>query len=187
MANLIGKPHIDGRFKYYCDKVQPSQRITCTTDLDNKPITCITAFDDTLTDGRKKPDEMARAFQRTCFICHRYSPKTINMQWMCKKCEMPLCQIDQCDKRIGRTFSCIIEHNLTHNHILDCGFIAHDHHGFMNPDKLKVYSLTCNKQQKKANKAEARKRRRREAKEEEEEEEEVVVSPPVVRRTLTMR
>ena len=101
---------------------------------------------------------------------------------------MPLCLIDRSDKRSGSTFSCIIEHNMTHNHILGCGFIARDHHGFMMPDKLKVYSQTRSERQKKANKTEARKRRRSEAKEEEEEEEEeVVVSLPVVRRTLTTR
>ena len=41
MANLIRRPVTDGRFKYYQKSNRPSQRITNSTNVDNRALTRI--------------------------------------------------------------------------------------------------------------------------------------------------
>ena len=133
MVNLIGRPWTDGVFKYYQKSNHPSQRITNSTNLDNVALTCIIGADGS-SNAKSDPDEKTHCHQKSCFICRRYTPKTINTQWMCVWCNMPLCQIDRSDRKT-RMYSCIVEHNMTHYQILGCGF--DDCIAFTMPDQLK--------------------------------------------------
>jgi hypothetical protein len=95
LANLIGRPLTDGRFKYYWKSNLPSQRITNSTNVDNRALTHIIGTDGSWNYAKSNPDEKTCCCQKSCFICHRYTPRTINTKWMGVRCNMPLCQIDQ--------------------------------------------------------------------------------------------
>ena len=45
LANLIGRLLADGRFKYYGKSNGPGQMITSSTDMTNRPLTCIIGED----------------------------------------------------------------------------------------------------------------------------------------------
>ena len=109
MANLIGKPLVDGTFRYYRTVKRPSARITTSTDTSNNPLTRIVGFDGSTNYPKKKNSDKSRARQQSCFICCRYSPDHQNTQWKCKCCGMPLCQIDGTNKTT-RKYSCVYEH-----------------------------------------------------------------------------
>ena len=42
----------------------------------------------------------SRARQQSCYIYCQYNPKTINLQWKCHDCGMPLCQVNRYAKWI---------------------------------------------------------------------------------------
>ena len=90
MANLIGRPLTDGRFKYYWKSNCPSHRITALTNGDDRALICIIGEDGSRKYTKNNPDEKTCCHQKSCFICRRYTPRTINTQWMCVQCNMPL-------------------------------------------------------------------------------------------------
>lgn len=186
MANLIGRPLTDGRFKYYRKSNRPSQRVTASTNMDGRALTRIIGEDGSWNYAKNNPDEKTRCRQKSCFICQRYTPRTINTQWMCVRCNMPLCQIDRSDRKT-RMYSCVVEHSMTHNQILGCGFVARM--AFTMPDQLKAYKLTRSEKKKREERNDKRKRLREEAKaqdqleEDSEDDESSVVSPPPLRRS----
>ena len=146
MANLIGRPLTDGRFKYYRKSNRPSHRLTASMNMDGRALTRIIGEDGSWNYAKNNPDEKTRCRQKSCFICRRYTPRTINTQWMCVRCNMPLCQIDRSDRKT-RMYSCVVEHSMTHNQILGCGFVACI--AFTMPDQLKKYKLTQSERKKK--------------------------------------
>jgi hypothetical protein len=83
MLNLIERLLTDGWFKYYWRNNHPSQRITNSTNLDNRALTHIIGEDGSWNYAKSDPGEKTRCYQKCCFICRRYTPKTINTQWMC--------------------------------------------------------------------------------------------------------
>lgn len=71
--------------------------------------------------------------------------KPFNTPWVCACCSMLLCQID-CSDRIMRMYSCVLEHNMTHNKFIGCVFVAWI--TFKMPDELKIYKLARSKKKK---------------------------------------
>jgi hypothetical protein len=61
MANLTGKPLVDGTFRYYRTVNRPSARITSSTDTSNNPLTRIVGLDGSTTYPKKMNDDKARA------------------------------------------------------------------------------------------------------------------------------
>ena len=84
-------------------------------------------------------------------------------------------------------YSCVVEHNMTHNQILECGFVAHM--AFTMPDQLKKYKLTRSEKKKREERDDKRNRWREEAKaqgqsqEDAEDDEDSEVSPQPLRRS----
>ena len=135
MANLIGRPLSDGRLRYRSTN-QPSTQ-TSPSSGPMKPVVCITSKDGSIVHPRMKgkEDGKVRIRQQSCFICRQYMQKTINTQWKCRQCHMPLCQVDRSD-----AYSCIDEHLSSHNYI-GCNLMKHN--SFILPDDLKKYTVTC--------------------------------------------
>ena len=81
-------------------------------------------------------------------------------------------------------YSCVVEHNMTHNQILGCGFVACI--AFTMPDQLKKYKLTRSEKKKREERT-ARNGEEAKAKDESQEEPEddgdSVISPPPLRRS----
>ena len=57
MANLIGRPLTDGRFRYYRKSNHPSHRITASTNVDNRALTCNIGEDGSWNYAKNNPDE----------------------------------------------------------------------------------------------------------------------------------
>lgn len=95
-------------------------------------------------------------------------------------------RIDRSDRK-SRMYSWVLEHNMTHNQILGCGFLALI--AFTMPDHLKKYKLTCSVNKKRKERTEKWKRLREETKakdewqEEPENDENSMIHPPPLRRS----
>ena len=70
MANLIGRPLTDGRFKFYWKSNCPSKRITNSTNVNDMALTCIIGPDGSWNYAKSNPDEKTCCHQKSCFICH---------------------------------------------------------------------------------------------------------------------
>ena len=65
------------------------------------------------------------AIKANCFICRKYLKRdgTVdyrNTSWQCKECRMPLCKLPRIDKQIGRTETCLTEHQESDHPIIGC-------------------------------------------------------------------
>jgi hypothetical protein len=158
MANLIGKPLVDGTFRYYRTVKRPSARITTSTDTSNNPLTRIVGFDGSTNYPKKKDSDKSRVRQQSCFICRRYSPDHQNTQWKCKCCGMPLCQIDRTNKTT-RKYSCVYEHKQSGFDAIRCLGVQKVG-GFKMPEEMLVYKITRSEQQRRDDRREEKKRRR---------------------------
>jgi hypothetical protein len=140
MANLIGKPLTDGRLMYRSRR-QPSAR-TASYQTSTKPIVRITGPDGSIIHPRQdgKEGSKIRVRQQTCFICRQYSSKSVNTQWKCRVCGMPLCQVDRSDSNNRRPFACIREHLSSGDEYIGCQKMKRN--SFILPDHLKKYSMT---------------------------------------------
>ena len=145
MANLIGRPLSDGRLRYRSIN-QPSTR-TATSNSTMKPVVRITGKDGSIVHPRMngKEDKKVRVRQQSCFICRQYTQKTINTQWKCRICGMPLCQVDRSDGIARRPYSCIDEHLSSHNEYIGCNLMKHN--SFILPDDLRKYTMTRQQEQ----------------------------------------
>ena len=97
MANLIGKFLTDGRLRYHTTN-QPSARDN-PFKVGLKNVVRITGLDGSIVHPKieGKIGSKIRVRQQSCFICRLYSMKTVNTQWKCRDCGMPLCQVDRSD------------------------------------------------------------------------------------------
>jgi hypothetical protein len=75
------------------------------------------------------------AIKANCFICCKYLKRdsTVDYQntsWQCcKECRMPLCKLPCIDKQIGRTETCLTEHQESDHPIIGCtGSYLSKHH-----------------------------------------------------------
>ena len=109
MANLIGKPLSDGHLRNWSTH-QPSAWTASSEGA--KHVVCIMGKDGSIIHPRKqgKEDAKIRVRRQSCFICRQYIMRTVNTQWKCGKCGMPLCQVDRSDGIARRPYSCIDEH-----------------------------------------------------------------------------
>ena len=162
MANLLGRPLVDGTYRYYRTVNRPSPRITTSTDTSNNPLTRIFGLDGSTTYPKIKTDDKARARQQSCFMCRRYYPDDKNTQWKCKDCRMPLCQIDRTNNT-SRNYSCVHEHKQSGFDALGCWRVQRGG-AFKMPKDMILYKMTRSEQQRGEDKAEQRKRKREEAK-----------------------
>lgn len=92
-GKLYWKAITDGTFCYMRTQ-QPSARMTNADATNQQPIVWITEEDGSYKypiPGNKHP----RAKQQTCFICHKYSTKQQNSQWMCQECNVSLRQMNR--------------------------------------------------------------------------------------------
>ena len=64
MANLIVRPLTDGRFKCYRKSNCPSQRITNSTNVDNRALIRIIGADGSWNYAKRNPDEKTRCHQK---------------------------------------------------------------------------------------------------------------------------
>ena len=135
LANLIGKPLVDGTCRYR-DTEQQSPRENPVSAA-AKAITRITNKADE-THYPAKEGGRKRVIQQNCFICRQYSPSKVKTQWKCKKCDMPLCQKDRHSRK--RKMTCIAEHLCSTDALIGCGFLKG--RTFKLPDYLKKYKLT---------------------------------------------
>jgi hypothetical protein len=92
-----------------------------------------------------KEDKKVRVREQSCFICRQYTQKTINTQWKCRICGMPLCQVDRSDGIARRPYSCIDEHLSSHNEYIGCNLMKHN--SFILPDDLRKYTMTRQQEQ----------------------------------------
>jgi hypothetical protein len=65
------------------------------------------------------------AIKANCFICRKYLKMDgivyyRNTSWQYKKCRMPLCKLPRIDKQIGRTETCLTEHQESDHPIIGC-------------------------------------------------------------------
>ena len=58
----------------------------------------------------KLVNDKGKAFQRNCYVCQLYGDN-MNMQWACKECNMPLCNI----ARQGEEWACYGKHKSSNN------------------------------------------------------------------------
>jgi hypothetical protein len=140
MANLIGKPLSDGRLRYRITN-QPSARDN-PFDVGSKNVVRITGPDGSIVHPRieGKIGSKIRVRQQSCFICRLYSTKTVNTQWKCRDCGMPLCQVDRSGGISQRPKSCIQEHLCSEDKYIGCNIAPRS--SFILPDHLKRYSMT---------------------------------------------
>jgi hypothetical protein len=145
MANLIGRPLSDGRLRYRLTN-QPSAR-TATSNSTMKPVVRITGKDGSIVHPKRdeRDDKKVRVRQQSCFICRQYTQKTINTQWKCRICGMPLCQVDRSDSIARRPYSCIDEHLSSHNEYIGCNLMKRN--SFILPDNLRKYTMTRQQEQ----------------------------------------
>jgi len=88
----------------------------------------------------EKPGEIQRVRQQSCYICRQYTPKTMNTQWKCRHCDMPLCQVDRTELGKDRGHSCIEEQQNSDNEFLGCVLMARE--AYIMPEHLKKYTMT---------------------------------------------
>ena len=140
MANLIGKPLTDGRLRYRTTN-QPSSRAN-PFEAGLKNVVRITGPDGSIVHPRieGKIGSKIRVRQQSCFICRLYSTKTVNTQWKCRDCGMPLCQVDRSGGISQRPKSCIQEHLCSEDKYIGCNIAPRS--SFILPDHLKRYSMT---------------------------------------------
>jgi hypothetical protein len=77
------------------------------------------------TDKQRHRSGVGSAIKANFFFCHKYLKRdgTVDYQntsWQCKKCRMPLCKLPCTDKQIGRTETCLTEHQESDQTIIGC-------------------------------------------------------------------
>ena len=139
LANFIGKPLSDGLFQYRTT-LQPNARYRTANfgDTSMRLLERICAHDGSIAIRDNKGKSRAR--QQSCYICRQYNPKTINTQWKCRDCGMPLCLVDRSDGSSWRPKSCIREHLSSEDNHIGCNIVPRS--SFILPDHLKKYSMT---------------------------------------------
>ncbi len=144
MANLIGKPLSDGCLRYQSTH-QPSAWTAPSEGA--KHVVCITGKDGSIVHPRKqgKEDAKIRVRQQSCFICRQYMLRTVNTQWKCCKCGMPLFQVDRSDGIAQRPYSCIYEHLSSQDEYIGCKLMKRN--CFILPDHLRKFSMTRQQKQ----------------------------------------
>jgi hypothetical protein len=83
--------------------------------------------------------------QQSCFICRQYTQKTIDTQWKCHICGMPLCQVDRSNGIARRPYTCIDEHLSPRNEYIGCNLMKRN--SFILPDDLRKYTMTRQQEQ----------------------------------------
>jgi len=130
MANLIASPLKTGALSY-SDKAQQTQRQKIIDP--NEPLQRIIDRNGTINSEDK--NGKIRSRQQSCFICRRYTPNTINTQWKCNKCGMPLCNKNR--EHGPDKLSCLEEHRASNNPYLGCCLM--ERCSFIMPKELKLY------------------------------------------------
>ena len=87
----------------------------------NGPVT----RDPTEKQTSREHRSVGSAIKANCFICRKYLKRdgTVdyrNTSWQCKECRMPLCKLPRIDKQIGRTETCLTEHQESDHPIIGC-------------------------------------------------------------------
>ena len=129
----------DGRFQYRTT-LQPNARYRTANfgDTSMRILERICAHDGSIAIRDNKGKSKAR--QQSCYICRQYNPKTINTQWKCLDCGMPLCQADRRDPSSQRYSTCLDEHRASNNNYIGCNLMQRL--SFFLPDALKKYTET---------------------------------------------
>ena len=159
ISNFICKPLTNGKWKFR-KAPQRGARVS-EAEAENKPIVRYTK------DGKinypkdhPNPKTAGKPIQGRCYICKRYHDNGKTTQWKCRRCGMPLCQIDRTkEKGSIREMSCIEEHLCSKNEYLGCGFMERAQ--FVMPPELKVIKETRSVAAKKAAAAQKRQEKRK--------------------------
>ena len=105
MCDLIGRPLMDGSLRYVDDgrgykspRMTQHEHIRVAAGIDGAQLR-------RYTKNGQLANEKGKAYQRYCYICRTHG-EIVNTQWICNRCEMPLCKKD----RRGDECACLEEH-----------------------------------------------------------------------------
>jgi hypothetical protein len=119
---FIARPLGTGMLKY--ERKVPRQ--SATNGGDSEPLTCIRGQDGS-TINRK-----GRTYTANCVVCGIYSSACQPVNWMCRDCGMPLCNLNW-----SCTQTCLQEHTCLESDIIICGFVKRTKSQFKLPEGLK--------------------------------------------------
>ena len=109
MCDLIGRALSDGTLSFYDDKEEERRASKSPRMSQNEHARAAAGIEHAQLIRYKKNGELnnskGKAYQRYCYICRTHG-ETCNTQWMCSRCEMPLCK----KERRGEEWSCLHEH-----------------------------------------------------------------------------
>ena len=125
VADLIGRPLVDGTWNYREGPQPPARRQSVNSS--NESLVRIINKEGKMK-TKKSPGKRERVVQRPCFLCRLWG-KTQNTQWMCSDCGMALCprSVTRADPDNGRHYECLVEHHLSGVDGVGCGKVQKEH------------------------------------------------------------